>query len=141
MDETVYALLRLGDGADARMKRLSRRLQRIAVYAFGNTYGQLNAMLGILEEKRMLENALYYRENLLKGLTDEERRLLFCRAYGISSEKLTGEMGYSSRSVRRKTKEAVRAAENILFLLGCDGKSAQECEKVCCIQSGAELSA
>lgn len=131
MNETIYALLRLGDGAAEQIDRLSRQLERIAQYAFGNTRRQIGAMFRVLEEKRMLEKALYYRENLLKGLTDEEVKLLFYRAYGVPSERINGEMGYSSRSVRRKTNDAVRAAENILYLLGCDGAVAKECEKVC----------
>lgn len=120
MEEKIYALLRLGDGAAEKLERLSKRMQRIASYAFGDTRMQMQAILKITEKKRRLENALYYREKLLAGLTEEETALLLLRAHGVSSEKAKEGRGYSARSVRRKTVAAEKTAANILYLLGYD---------------------
>ena len=120
MEEKIYALLRLGDGAAEKLDRLSKRMQKIASYAFGDTRMQMQAILKITEKKRRLENALYYREKLLAGLTEEETALLLLRAHGVSSEKAKEGSGYSARSVRRKTVAAEKTAANILYLLGYD---------------------
>ena len=97
-------------------------MRRVACYAFGDTRRQLEAVLKISEQKRLIENQLYYREKLLKGLTDEEAELLMLRARGVPSERAKEGRGYSARSVRRKTADAVRAAENILYLLGYESR-------------------
>ena len=120
MEEKIYALLRLGDGAAEKLDRLSKRMQRIASYAFGDTRMQMQAILKITEKKRRLENALYYREKLLAGLTEEKTALLLLRAHGVSSEKAKEGRGYSAPSVRLKTVAAEKTAANILYLLGYD---------------------
>ena len=100
MEETVYALLRLGDAAPERLRRLSEKMRRVACYAFGDTRRQLEAVLKISEQKRLIENQLYYREKLLKGLTDEEAELLMLRARGVPSERAKEGRGYSGTGSR-----------------------------------------
>ena len=123
MDETVYALLRLGEKAAETLERLSQRMQKIASYAFGDTRMQLEALVKIMDKKRRIENALYFREKLLAGLTEEEVDLLMMRARGVPSEQVRTKRGYSARSVRRKTVEAEKTAKNILYLLGFEENS------------------
>ena len=120
MDEMIFALLRLTENAERRLLKLDARLERTAEYAFGDTWSQIESMLDIIEEKRRLQSALELRENLVKGLTEEEYVLLNARAHGAVPRLKGNGRGYSDRSLRRKTLEAVKTAENILFLLGVD---------------------
>ncbi len=126
MDEMIFALLRLGEGAERKIAKLNKRLERTAEYAFGDTWSQIDSMLDIIEEKRRLESALKIRDKLIKGLTEEEYVLLNARAHGVVPEIVANGRGYSDRSLRRKTLEALKTAKNILFLFGCDDKVLSE---------------
>ena len=133
MDEMIFSLLRLTERAEQKIARLNERLERIAEYAFGDTWRQIDCMLDVIEKKRRLESALEIRNKLVRGLTEEEYVLLRSRARGVVPEILSGGRGYSERSIRRKTAEAVKAAENILFLLGCDREDLEKkCGKAPC---------
>ena len=114
MDEMIFELLLLGDGAERKIAKLSCRLERI------------DRMLDIIDEKRRLESALEIRNKLIKGLTEEEYVLLNARAHGVMPEITENGRGYSDRSLRRKTLEALKTAKNILFLFGYDDKALSE---------------
>ncbi len=126
MDEMIFELLLLGDGAERKIAKLSCRLERIAEYAFGDTWSQIDRMLDIIDEKRRLESALEIRNKLIKGLTEEEYVLLNARAHGVMPEITENGRGYSDRSLRRKTLEALKTAKNILFLFAYDNKALSE---------------
>lgn len=49
MDEMIFELLLLGDGAERKIAKLSCRLERIAEYAFGDTWSQIDRMLDIID--------------------------------------------------------------------------------------------
>lgn len=120
MKNFIYTILSVERDADVRIERLTRRLWKTASFTYGNTWDQIDAMLDIIEEKQQIQDAVELIKLLKKGLTEQEYTVLASRRDGLGYREIAHTLGMSVKSAYRKTLDALKAAENLLFLFGYD---------------------
>ena len=116
----IERLMKIGAQAEKRIEGLKRRLERIAIYPFGDTRKQISTMIRIIDTKRQTEAFYELSVNLKKGLTQEEADILHMIARRKEVADIAEKYGLIRQTAYRRVESAFKTAENVLFLLGYD---------------------